>query len=295
MPITLITGAGAGIGFATTLHLAREGHQVYASVRNLDTADHLRNAIDRDGLKVTIVELDVTSDQSVWAAVDRVVSLAGGIDNLVNNAGIGGGGALEEVPLERFRDVMETNLFGVIRCTKAALPHMRRAGGGTIVALSSISGRIAITYTPYAASKWALEGVMENLAKEVRQFGIRVALVEPGFTWTPLFWKRISADDTPSPSPTAYTVIGARLGKLHDRATEYASPPAIVAERIAHALSAKKPKLRYLCGPDAEALARTRLNLSDEKWIELLGGDDERAWDQFLDQIFAKSSPRPDN
>ena len=190
MAIALVTGTSTGIGLATAVTLGRAGHTVYAGVRSLDGSKELRAIADTEKLAVTPVQMDVNDDVSVKNAFRQVLTTSSHIDVLVNNAGIGGGGPVDETPMEDFRQVMETNLFGALRCIKMVLPGMIGRREGTIVNVTSVSGRIAgASQGPYVASKFALEGLSETLAQEMKTFNIRVAIVEPGVTATPIFGK----------------------------------------------------------------------------------------------------------
>ena len=159
MPIALITGCSTGIGFATALGMARSGHEVFAGMRSPAGAPELAKLAAAETLPITTVRLDVDSDESVRTAVGEALAARGRIDVLVNNAGIPGGGPVEEADINEFRRVMETNFFGVLRCTQAVLPGMRERRSGHIVNISSVAGRISMSpQAAYSASKWALEG-----------------------------------------------------------------------------------------------------------------------------------------
>src|SRR6266436_6338647 len=193
MPTAIVTGTSTGIGLATAVALARAGHDVYATMRNPAAAPELAGIARKDKLPIKILPMDVDDDGSVNRAVAEVLSAAGRIDVLVNNAGVQGSGPIEEVPLAEFRRNMETNYFGVLRCIQAVLPGMRKQGDGHIINVSTVGGRITgLSQGPYCGSKFALEAVSEILAGEVKSFGIRVAIVEPGVTETPIFDKRRS-------------------------------------------------------------------------------------------------------
>ena len=270
---TLITGSSSGIGLATALHFARKGHRVFASLRDPDAAAGLQRAA-ADGLPLTLVRLDVTDDASVARGVAEVLSQAGHIDVLVNNAGIGGSGPVERASLERARQTFETNYFGAVRMIRAALPGMRDRRSGAIVNVTSIAGRIALpAHSHYAASKFALEALSEGLAAEVRPFGIRVAIVEPGVIPTPILSKRPA--NLPSPAP--YETPVRRLSRYFQKQLVEPTPVEAVAEAIEHAATTDSPRLRYLVGKDAHALMRGRAQLSDEQWIagHALEGDED--------------------
>ena len=177
MAITLITGTSSGIGLATTVTLARAGHTIIATMRDPDIADELARLTAAEQLPVQMLALDVDDDASAAQAFKTVLDQHGRIDVLVNNAGIHRPGSVEEAPLESFKQIMETNYFGSLRCIKAVLPHMIARCAGCIVNISSVAGRIALApQAAYVASKHALEGLSECLAQEVKAFNIRVAL-----------------------------------------------------------------------------------------------------------------------
>jgi NAD(P)-dependent dehydrogenase (short-subunit alcohol dehydrogenase family) len=168
MPVAVVTGASTGIGLATAVALGRAGHNVYATMRHPALAPKLAEIAATEKLSITILPMDVDDDTSVGQAVAEVLTDAGRVDVLVNNAGVQGSGPIEEVPLAEFRRVMETNYFGVLRCIQAVLPGMRKQGDGHIVNVSTIGGRITgLSQGPYCGSKFALEAVSEILAGEV--------------------------------------------------------------------------------------------------------------------------------
>src|ERR1700733_12238793 len=187
MAKVLITGTSSGIGLATALELGRAGHQVYATMRNPARAFELGEQVSREGLPVSIVTMDVDSDRSVEDCFAGIFGQGGPIDVLVNNAGIERHGSVEELPLSAFREAMETNYFGAIRCIQQVLAHMREHRSGCIVSVSSVAGKISASpFAPYSASKFALEALSEALAGEMKPFGVRVAIVQPGIIETPM-------------------------------------------------------------------------------------------------------------
>lgn len=266
MTVTLITGSSSGIGQATALHFARKGHQVFASMRNPEAGgEPLRTAAKDEGLKIELVTLDVDDADSAKSAVQTVLDSAGRIDVLVNNAGVGGGGAFEETTDEEWHAIMETNFHGAVRMTNAVLPGMRARKSGAIVQVTSVAGRIASPpQGAYAASKWALEAASEILAQEVRRFGIRVAIVEPGVIMTPIFAKNMSEPDLNSP----YVDFVDRIGRFFAARLQEQAPPSLVAEVIDDALTANPPKLRWPAGWDAEAIVAGRQKMTDEEWVD---------------------------
>lgn len=264
MSVVLITGTSSGIGLATALHFASKGHDVHAGVRGLATATELTEAIAKDALPIRPVVIDVDDAASVERGVSEVLAKAGRIDVLVNNAGIGGGGPLEDVPLDWVKRLFETNYFGALRMIQAVLPGMRQRRSGSIVNVSSIAGRVAIAgHGHYSAVKHALEAASEALAQEVLAFGIRVAIVEPGVVITPIFSKAKRFADPSSP----YFEHVRRLLALYQKQMPFAAQPSDVAEVIYDAVTTTAPKLRWLVGEDAKRLTEGRRRLSDEEYI----------------------------
>jgi len=237
---------------------------VYAGVRNLSTATELAAAIEAEKLAIRPITLDVDDPASVTRTVGEVLARSGRVDVLVNNAGIGGGGPIEDVPVDWVKSLFETNYLGAIRMIQAILPGMRARRSGAIVNVSSIAGRLAIAgHGHYSAVKHALEAVSEALAQEVHAFGIRVALVEPGVVVTPIFTKAKRFADPGSP----YAVHVHRLLLFYQMQMKTPSQPADVARVIHEAVTAKEPRLRYLVGDDAERLVAGRQRLTDEEYV----------------------------
>ena len=279
MPVALITGTSSGIGLATAVHFARQGHDVWAGVRNPATATELREAIDRERLPIRIVTLDVDDAASVQRGVGEVHDQAGRIDVLVNNAGIGGGGPIEEVPVDWAQSLFQTNYFGVVRTIQAVLPGMRQRRSGVVVNVSSIAGRLAIAgHGHYSAVKHALEAMSEALAQEVQSFGIRVAVVEPGVVITPIFSKAKRFADAASP----YADHVRRLLLFYQKQMKQASQPADAARVIYEAATTTEPRLRWLVGEDARLLVGGRRRMSDE---EYLAGARPMPDDQYLAEM----------
>ena len=185
--ISVVTGANSGIGRATAIHLAAQGHVVFGTVRSLDKAGKLLAMATAAGVDINLVELDVASDESVRDGFADILRATDGIvDVLVNNAGVGGNAVVEECPPSVHLEVMNVNLCGAVRCLQQVLPGMRQRGHGTIINVTSVVGRLAaLAQSPYVASKWALEGLSEELAQEVAPFGVRVVIIEPGQSGLP--------------------------------------------------------------------------------------------------------------
>jgi NAD(P)-dependent dehydrogenase (short-subunit alcohol dehydrogenase family) len=264
MAVILVTGTSTGIGLATALHFARARDDVYAAVRNPDTATELKTAIASERLPIHVITIDVDDASSVQQGVRGVLGRAGRIDVLVNNAGIGGGGPIEDVPVDWAKTLFETNYFGVIRMIQAVLPGMREQRTGAIVNISSIAGRVSIAgHGHYCAVKHALEAASEALAQEVQGFGIRVAIVEPGVVVTPIFTKAKRFADPGSP----YAEHVRRLLLFYKMQMSMASQPADAAAIIHEAATTKTPRLRWRVGEDARLLDEGRRRMSDEEFI----------------------------
>ncbi len=280
-PVSVVTGANSGIGRATAIHLASVGHTVYGTVRSESRADKLRAMSEAAGVSIALVELDVADDDSVVHGFEEILRTAGRVDNLVNNAGVGGNAVVEECPPSMFADVMNINLNGSIRCIQAVLPQMRERGSGTIVNITSVAGRIGtVAQAPYTASKWALEGVSEQLAHELVPFGIRVVIIEPGVTKSAIFAKNVDAPN----STGAYDVQYRRMFQMYAAGLNDATDPFEVGAIIQHAIETDEPKLRYACSWAGPEIVAGRAAMSDEDWVALgAAGDDAEYIDRFRD------------
>jgi len=253
---------------ATALYLSKKGHKVYASMRSLDRSGELRSAAASNGFPVDILQMDVCNEHSVKQAVAQVLQREGRIDVLVNNAGIAPIGPLEEVDDATVMRVFDTNVFGLLRCTRAVLPSMRQQRSGSIINIGSVAGHIASSCSStYAASKFALEGLSESLAQEVKPFGIHVALIKPGFILTPIIEKAIEALPVPEKSayPTAVTIANA----LFHSAKQTGDPPEMVAATVEEAMNDRTSRLRYPVGQPARAVLAARAAMTDEEWVDL--------------------------
>ena len=267
MTISVVTGANSGIGRATAIHLAKQGHAVYGTVRSVDKAGKLQSMSADAGVEVNLVELDVANDESVRAGFARILEETNGVvDVLVNNAGVGGNAVAEECPTSTYLDIMNVNLCGAVRCLQQVLPGMRSRHSGAIVNITSIAGRIAaLAQSPYVASKWAFEGLSEGLAQELAPFGIRVAIIEPGVTKSAIFAKNI---DAPNQSG-AYDAHYRRLFQFYAAGHQQATDPFEVANLIDHAITTDTPQLRYSVSWAGPEFIAGREKMSDEDWVAL--------------------------
>jgi NAD(P)-dependent dehydrogenase (short-subunit alcohol dehydrogenase family) len=249
----LVTGTSSGIGEASARHLAGLGFNVFAGVRKAEDGERVA------GPRIEPVIIDVTDDASVTSAAETIGAAVGngGLAGLVNNAGIAVAGPLEFIDIAEFQRQLDVNVTGVLRTTQAMLPHLRNARG-RIVNISSIGGRVAIPLVgPYAASKFALEGMSDSLRRELRPWGMHVAVIEPGAVATPIWDK--GADqaeeldrDAPPEVRERYGEVIEAVRKASEKNRTDGVPPQEVAEAVAHALTADKPKTRYLVGRDAK-------------------------------------------
>lgn len=263
MAIAFVTGSSTGIGAAISLSLARAGHTVYAGMRNPQRRGELHETSDREKLGIRIVTQDVDNDASAAQPIQQAISEAGRIDVLVNNAGIATMGSVEESALSEFRSIMETNYFGALRCMQAVLPGMRERRSGCIINISSVAGRFSTApQAAYASSKWALEALSEALAQEVKAFGIRVAIVEPGVIATPIFGKG-EAPGNQSRYPHSRW-----LSELFRASLEHPVSPSVVGEKVREIVEGGDLPLRHLVGPDAAGLIQWRASMTDEQWVE---------------------------
>jgi NAD(P)-dependent dehydrogenase (short-subunit alcohol dehydrogenase family) len=269
--VAVVTGSSSGIGYETSLLLARNQFTTYATMRNLSKGDGLRESASKEKIPLRVAQLDVNNDSSVDNTIDDIVRENGRIDILVNNAGYDLFGSLEELSLEEIKQQFETNVFGVIRATKAVIPTMRKQGNGTIVNISSVGGRIGLIpfNTAYHASKFALEGFTESLRHELAEFNINIILIEPGFISSSFMDNIKTAKGFDSnKSPYAKTVQQVFQGFQPMIASS--SHPTEVAHTILNAVNSTSPELRYPVGKDAESIFKARTELSDrklEKWV----------------------------
>src|SRR6267142_6625323 len=241
--IALVTGASSGIGEATAERLAKAGYEVYGTSRRGAQAGKR---------SFEMLPLDVTSDESVEAAVSDVMRRHGRIDLLVNNAGFGVAPAgAEESSLDQARSIFETNFFGLVRMTRAVVPHMRRQGSGRIINIGSVLGFLPMPYGAlYAATKHAIEGYSESLDHELRTRGIRVSIIEPGYTKTPFDANFLE----PDARLDEYREARAGVNKRVSEVMTTAEPPGVVADTVLEAANAARPKLRYAAGKLAKRL-----------------------------------------
>ena len=244
-PVVLLTGASSGIGYDVAPLLVRYGYTVYGAARRVEKIEELAS----EGVKA--LSMDVTDEASMEAAVQQIIDAEGRIDVLINNAGYGSYGAIEDVPVDEARRQFEVNLFGLARLTQLVLPHMRARGRGRILNISSMAGRITMPLGAwYHATKYALEAFSDALRMEVEEFGIDVVIIEPGGIKTS--WGLIAADHLEESSRNGVYAeqahrVAANMRKLYSPSSSL-SEPKVISRTILRALEARRPKTRYLVG-----------------------------------------------
>jgi NAD(P)-dependent dehydrogenase (short-subunit alcohol dehydrogenase family) len=280
--VAVVTGSSSGIGYETSLLLAKNGFFTYATMRSPDKSNKIINLKQNEKLPLEVLRLDVTDDKSVKEAIKKIVNERGTIDVLVNNAGYALVGPLEELSIQEFKEQFETNVFGVIRVIKEILPIMRKLRHGIIVNISSVAGRTGFPLTSaYVSSKFALEGLSESIAYEIEQFGIKVILIEPGVIKTN-FDRNLRIGTGVSTTPTSTTngrdspytdITKKRIAGFKPR-FENGLPPIEVAKVILRAITSTSknvpPGSRYLVGEDAFKLMEIRKSKSDKEFRRLV-------------------------
>jgi NAD(P)-dependent dehydrogenase (short-subunit alcohol dehydrogenase family) len=280
--VAVVTGSSSGIGYETSLLLAKNGFFTYATMRSPDKSNKIINLKQNEKLPLEVLRLDVTDDKCVKEAIKKIVNERGTIDVLVNNAGYALVGPLEELSIQEFKEQFETNVFGVIRVIKEILPIMRKLRHGIIVNISSVAGRTGFPLTSaYVSSKFALEGLSESIAYEIEQFGIKVILIEPGVIKTN-FDRNLRIGTGVSTTPTSTTngrdspytdITKKRIAGFKPR-FENGLPPIEVAKVILRAITSTSknvpPGSRYLVGEDAFKLMEIRKSKSDKEFRRLV-------------------------
>ena len=283
--VVVITGGNSGIGRSTAIGLAKAGYKVFATMRSLERGEKLREAIRKLELDITEIELDVSNDESVANGFGQILKATGQIDVLINNAGIGSNAVIEDVNIALDKEVFETNFWGPVRCIQAALPTMRAQRSGHIVQVSSIAGRIGLPAQPiYSASKWALEGLSENLAHDLSSFGVRVSIIEPGVTRTAILGKNNTVPDNDD-----FKEVYARMLDMYMEGIEANVKPEEVSETILSCLETPNGQLRWPVAWGAETMVSARHDgsVSDTEWTEIgsLVNDHEK-WISSFKQAF---------
>jgi NAD(P)-dependent dehydrogenase (short-subunit alcohol dehydrogenase family) len=270
--VAIVTGSSSGIGLESALLLARNGYNTYATMRSPEKDTSIKTAVQKEGLPIRAVQLDVTDDSSVKNAVDHIISEAGRIDVLVNNAGYGLGGAFEDLSMEEIKSQYETNLFGLIRVTQAVLPTMRKQRSGRILNLSSGAGIFGYPGgSAYVSTKFAVEGLSESIAYELEPFGIKVILIEPGFIRTNFANVMVVAKKAQDPA-SPYSELMQKIMASASELAKNASDAELVANVILDAASNPNPRLRYLAGKDVESWAAGKKKMDELEFFKMIKG-----------------------
>jgi len=260
--VAIVTGTSSGIGFETSLALAREGYFTYATMRDTTKSNKIKEIAQKENLKINVLELDVDDEKSVKSAIAQILDQKQRIDVLVNNAGWGLWGCVEDVSIDEFKEQFETNFFSIIRLIQEVAPAMRKQGSGTIVNVSSVVGRIGFPASPaYISSKFALEGLSESLRFEFAPFGVDVIIIEPGVIKTN-FMKNMKMAKK-SELDTVYKDITTKVVSGVKMMVEMGTPPKEVANTIVKAIKDKKPLPRYVVGNDALMFLEAKKSKTD--------------------------------
>lgn len=266
--VALVTGSSSGIGYETCIALAKDGFHTFASMRDIKKSEKLKQIADKENLPITILDLDVDSEESIVSAIKKIMKDAGKIDVLVNNAGYGQFGCLEDVTVDEFRKQFETNFFSIVRIIQEVAPIMRKQGSGIIVNISSVAGRMGLPGSPaYISSKFALEGLVECLRYELGMFGIKTTLIEPGVVKTNFFNSMRIPESKKDPK---YKQITENMLTGLKMMVEMGTPPSQVANTVVKAIHDKEMLPRYVVGTDAAMFMdakRSKSDLEFEKYM----------------------------
>ena len=266
--VALVTGSSSGIGYETALLLARNGFDTFATMRNMNKSKEITEVSKRENLPLRVMQLDVNDDSSVADAIKNILNEKKSIEVVVNNAGYGLMGSVEDSSLDEIKAQFETNFFGAIRVIKEVIPIMRKQRTGTIVNVSSVAGRIGFPMgSAYVSSKFALEGLSESMSYELKQFGIKIVLIEPGVINTNF------AFVTPKKALEANSSYSQLMNKMEENLFSTISngtPPKDVATVILHSITKESPEHRYLVGNDAVELINARKNSTDEEFEKMI-------------------------
>jgi NAD(P)-dependent dehydrogenase (short-subunit alcohol dehydrogenase family) len=269
--VALVTGSSSGMGFETALLLARSGFYTYASMRNLEKSNNIKQIANREKLPLQVVQLDVNDDASAKGVIHNIGTEKWRIDVLVNNAGYGLFGSLEDTSIEEAKAQFETNFFGVVRVTQQVLPLMRKQSSGTIVNVSSVGGRIGLpVLSAYHSTKFAVEGLSESISYELEPFGIRVVIIEPGVIRTNIMNSSVLANKALDPKSPYSSLMQKVENSFKSMLENAASPPQEVAKVILQAVTSDRPQLRYTVGEDAVNIIRAKTTMSDTEFGSLI-------------------------
>jgi short-subunit dehydrogenase len=262
--VVLITGASSGIGKETAKLLLQNGDIVYVAARRIDKMQDLKL------LGAKLLELDISNEDSILQSVQTLLQNESRIDVIVNNAGYGSYGSLEDVPISEAKYQFEVNIFGLARLTQLLIPQMRKQKSGTIINISSIGGKIGEPHGAwYHATKFALEGFSDSLRMELKQFNIKVVVVQPGAIITE--WNQIARENLKKRSEnSAYSDLVSKQVKMFEQADKQGSLPIVIAKTILKAINSSNPKTRYISGGGAKSILFLRRILSDKLFDKLM-------------------------
>ncbi len=266
--VALVTGSSSGVGLETALALARDGYHTFASMRDIGKAGELEHAAKKENLSIDVIELDVDKEESIVSAIKKVVADGGRLDVLVNNAGYGQFGCVEDVSVDDFRKQFETNFFSIVRVIQEVAPIMRKQNSGIIVNISSIVGRMGLPVSPaYISTKFALEGLSECLRYELGQFGIKTTLIEPGVIKTNFFNSMKVPESKIDPK---YKTLTENILAGLKMMVEMGTAPSQVADVIIKAIHDDEILPRYIVGTDAAMFLeakKMKTDLEFEKYM----------------------------
>lgn len=268
--VALITGCSSGIGYETALMLGRNGFRTFATMRNTKKSDSLQEIIRKEGLDVSIQQLDVNDNASIENTINNIKNEANRIDVLINNAGFGLVGFFEDLTLDEIRDQFETNFFGVLNITKKIIPIMRLQKSGTIINISSGAGQVGFPgISAYVSTKFAIEGFSESLTYELLPYGIKVVIIEPGVIKTN-FFRNCKVSEHSVKKNSTYSSSLDKFQKNIEIMQEHATSPTDVAKVIIQVLGNSEPKQRYIVGNDVAMILEAKKNLSDNEFKKMM-------------------------
>jgi len=268
--VALITGCSSGIGYETALMLGRNGFRTFATMRNTKKSDSLQEIIRKEGLDVSIQQLDVNDNASIENTINNIKNEANRIDVLINNAGFGLVGFFEDLTLDEIRDQFETNFFGALNITKKIIPIMRLQKSGTIINISSGAGQVGFPgISAYVSTKFAIEGFSESLMYELLPYGIKVVIIEPGVIKTN-FFRNCKVSEHSVKKNSTYSTSLDKFQKNIEIMQEHATSPTDVAKVIIQVLGNSEPKQRYIVGNDVAMILEAKKNLSDNEFKKMM-------------------------
>ena len=271
--VAVVTGSSSGMGYETSLILARNGFHTYATVRKLEGegSNQIIDIAKNENLPLQVIQLDVNNDKSVTDAINRIAKEKDRLDVVVNNAGYDLMGALEETSMDEIKGQFETNFFGAVRVMKEVIPMMRKQGGGIIVNITSVGGRITFPLnSPYHATKFALEGLSESMQYELEPLGIKIIVIEPGGVGSNFLKNLKMASNTSDPLNSPYRSMQSSISEYFKQWSQNLMHPSEVAKVILQAVTADNPDFRYVVGKDAAMALESRRNMSDREFQNMM-------------------------